>query len=667
MAFHVTQCPSCESTFNTSARVLESAAGKVRCGACLTIFQAIDNFIDQQSIDSTDDELVFVGSSPHDYFNPSTFLTRSALQEDEEEQQPQAQQKQQALVDSDFTEAPTAFSASDEQLETEHSGEAATYPVGAISEGTDEELKEIDAGIPDQSHLSTDGTLTATIPDPAQITDEPDSPFLPNPFASSATFDEESLPELRASPGPEQDLQAQLDTPQAIQSPEIPQDSTGFSVTETEIPDSTEAAPEGLAHSEPEPGKETQSPLTELDDSTLTELPPMDEAAVEPETTSDHSDDFETSPQDEADSTAGSTLPGLIPNKPEDVRLSTSFQLFQQPLAEITSSSQDGNAATSDEGEAEASEDLNLEDTPEWFDTNESELTEQQLNAEIDEHDFQESIVEGIENTDQQTAEFGASEISGAVAATAESEAAETESAIVSDPRDANADSEPVAGLVEEAQEDSTEAIRARALRTELQDTEALEVIPEENLAALDEFSTPVELTAGKQRYWGRQIAFTLVSILLGAMLAGQYLWRHMTLYSQVSRVRPVYELACSWIDCSLPVYSNIDEIRSENLAIRSHPQLDNSLMVNVAFRNTANFPQPFPVLILSFNSPTNDIVALREFAPQEYLDSALQSINLMPVMSPVQVDMEIVDPGPGASNYTLAFRSPENPEQIFR
>ena len=225
-----------------------------------------------------------------------------------------------------------------------------------------------------------------------------------------------------------------------------------------------------------------------------------------------------------------------------------------------------------------------------------------------------------------------------------------------------------MAELAEEAQEDSTEVIRARALRTELQDEQALEVIPEENLAALDEVSTPVELMAHKQRYWGRQIALALVSMLLAAMLAGQYLWRHMALYSQVSRVRPAYELACSWIDCSLPVYSNIDEIRSDNLAVRSHPQLENGLLVNVAFRNTANFPQPFPVLILSFNSPTNDIVALREFAPQEYLDSALQSIDLMPVMSPVQIDMEIIDPGPGASNYTLAFRSPANSQQqIFR
>ncbi|MDP6653404.1 MAG: zinc-ribbon and DUF3426 domain-containing protein [Gammaproteobacteria bacterium] len=647
MAFHVTQCPSCESTFNTSARVLESAAGKVRCGACLTIFQAIDNFIDQQPIDSTDDESVFVGNNPHSYFDPSSFLTRSALQEDEEEQQHEAHQTQQPVVDPDFAAVPTGLSASDEQLETEHSG---------------------DDAIPGQSRFSTAEPWIATFPDPAQIIDEPDSPIIPDPFSSSATFDEESLPELRASPVPEQRLQAQLDMPEIIQSQGSMQDSTGFWVTETETPTRLESTREELAQSDSESDKEMQSSFIELDNSILTELPPMDEAAVEPETASDHSDDFETSPQDETVSTTGSPLPDLIPDKPEDIKLSASFQLFQQPPAEITSSSEESNAATSDESEVEASEDPNLEDALEWFDTNELELTEQQLNAEIDEHDFRQTIVEGIENTNQQTAAFSNTENSQAVAATAESEAAETESAIISDPRLANTDSEPVAELAEEAQEDSMEVIRARALRTELQDEQALEVIPEENLAALDEFSTPVELMAGKQRYWGRQIALTLVSMLLGAMLAGQYLWRHMTLYSQVSRVRPAYELACSWIDCSLPVYSNIDEIRSDNLAVRSHPQLENGLLVNVAFRNTANFPQPFPVLILSFNSPTNDIVALREFAPQEYLDSALQSIGLMPVMSPVQVDMEIIDPGPGASNYTLAFRSPANPpQQIFR
>ncbi|MCH8174985.1 MAG: hypothetical protein IIC59_07385, partial [Proteobacteria bacterium] len=81
MAFHVTQCPGCESTFNTSTRLLESAAGRVRCGSCLTVFEAMQYFVDEDHdrSDEVAEDSVFVGNNPQDYFDPTNFLTRSAL------------------------------------------------------------------------------------------------------------------------------------------------------------------------------------------------------------------------------------------------------------------------------------------------------------------------------------------------------------------------------------------------------------------------------------------------------------------------------------------------------------------------------------------------------------------------------------------------------------
>ena len=83
MSFNVTQCPACESTFNTNSRVLAAAAGKVRCGACLNVFEAIDNFLIPEEADAApdQDESVFVGNDPQAFFDPSSFLTRSALSE----------------------------------------------------------------------------------------------------------------------------------------------------------------------------------------------------------------------------------------------------------------------------------------------------------------------------------------------------------------------------------------------------------------------------------------------------------------------------------------------------------------------------------------------------------------------------------------------------------
>ena len=147
--------------------------------------------------------------------------------------------------------------------------------------------------------------------------------------------------------------------------------------------------------------------------------------------------------------------------------------------------------------------------------------------------------------------------------------------------------------------------------------------------------------------------------VLLTAILTAQFLWQRMAVYSQLTQIRPFYEFGCQWLTCELPVYSSIEAIRSDNLVVRSHPQRADALLVNVEFRNTADFPQPFPILILSFNTAANSIVALREFSPAEYLDPGLLPVSLMPVATPVQIRLELIDPGPDAVNYTLAFRRP--------
>ena len=88
MSLHVIQCPNCESSFNINAPTLLLADGKVRCGACLTVFHAIDNVLEQLPADEhQDSDSVFVGNNPLDYFDPSSFLTRSALQAKHKEQQ----------------------------------------------------------------------------------------------------------------------------------------------------------------------------------------------------------------------------------------------------------------------------------------------------------------------------------------------------------------------------------------------------------------------------------------------------------------------------------------------------------------------------------------------------------------------------------------------------
>ncbi|WP_250655320.1 DUF3426 domain-containing protein [Alkalimarinus coralli] len=43
---HLTQCPHCQATFKVQDQHLNAAGGKVRCGSCLEVFNALENLVD---------------------------------------------------------------------------------------------------------------------------------------------------------------------------------------------------------------------------------------------------------------------------------------------------------------------------------------------------------------------------------------------------------------------------------------------------------------------------------------------------------------------------------------------------------------------------------------------------------------------------------------------
>jgi predicted Zn finger-like uncharacterized protein len=205
---------------------------------------------------------------------------------------------------------------------------------------------------------------------------------------------------------------------------------------------------------------------------------------------------------------------------------------------------------------------------------------------------------------------------------------------------------------------DLTAIIRAKALNTELEDESALEALPKKTLDAIEKVSYPLELESMPARRMRRRLlTFASVLLLMGA-LAAQVLWLQMEQLSQSAQLRPLYEQACQWVSCDLPVFIDNSAIRSDSLLVRSHPEISDALEVRVIFHNEARFPQPFPLLQLGFTDLNNQLVALREFTSDEYLDPALRDILFMPVQSPVQITLEILDPGPDAINYTVSFRS---------
>ncbi len=596
MPFNVTQCPACESTFNTNSRVLSAAAGRVRCGACLNVFEAIDNFLvlDEDDGAADQDESVFVGNDPQEYFDPSSFLTRSALRATHDLEaaiEPSIELEPRQTIEQFQPVNERFFATVAEELHgRESSKQTVDYdpddepPLDQpLKTSADDADDSIDTAF-EETFLDSFTALTSAPADAAE---------------SSSTFPEMDAPEYEEAAAPAEE--AHDANNDAIL-------NVGLSASFTFDPRARQLERSGETETDlpDDPGTEKAKP-TELDAAPeFTPLYAAPQSATEPE------EEAKVLEQD----AAAFANPGELATEGEPVE----EPAIDQPAQTLADATADIDSSILDDALAvEGSADHIIQPESPEFEVESASANELQTHAEI-EHDEQ-----TIDTT-----------------VTDEEPLSET-------PQTA----------AEEVDEDSTEAIRARALEAELNDEEALEAIPRENLLALGSMSTPLEFLARRESRLLRSTLLFLSILILGSLLSAQYLWQRMDLYSQLAQLRPLYEFSCSYLSCELPEFRDIGSIRSENLTVQTHPSFENGLMVNTIIRNTAAFEQPFPVLILSFNSAQNSVIALREFAPAEYLDPGLRSVLAMPPRTPVQIGLAIMDPGPEAVNYTLAFRWP--------
>ncbi len=147
---------------------------------------------------------------------------------------------------------------------------------------------------------------------------------------------------------------------------------------------------------------------------------------------------------------------------------------------------------------------------------------------------------------------------------------------------------------------------------------------------------------------------WALLALLLAAGIVAQLAYYRFDSLSKRQPWRDLYTLVCPLLDCELPPLLDLQAIRTSNLVVRSHPQIQGALVVDAVLLNTAPFDQPFPSLLLSFSDLKNNPVASRLFAPRDYLQGELAGRKQMPSGSPVHIAIEIVDPGSEAVNYEL-------------
>jgi hypothetical protein len=149
---------------------------------------------------------------------------------------------------------------------------------------------------------------------------------------------------------------------------------------------------------------------------------------------------------------------------------------------------------------------------------------------------------------------------------------------------------------------------------------------------------------------------WVLLSTTLLAGVGGSVAWYNFDKFVQYPQLRSFYSIACNFIGCALPDLEDISKVKSQNLVVRSHPSVKNSLIIEAVIVNKAAFDQPFPRLGLHFSDINNNIVAEKIFTPQEYLSGEAKGMSKMPINTQVRLVIEIRDPGAQAVNYSISF-----------
>lgn len=152
-----------------------------------------------------------------------------------------------------------------------------------------------------------------------------------------------------------------------------------------------------------------------------------------------------------------------------------------------------------------------------------------------------------------------------------------------------------------------------------------------------------------------------LANLAFLVTLLAQASWFHYEKLVKYPKLAELYELACTHIGCILPPLSDVSKIENRHLVVRSHPTTFNALIIETIITNHADFEQDFPDISLTFSNINNQVVAQRLFSPSEYLISDVLQWPGMPAEQPIQITLEIIDPGADAVNYNMYFHTPKS------
>jgi len=169
---------------------------------------------------------------------------------------------------------------------------------------------------------------------------------------------------------------------------------------------------------------------------------------------------------------------------------------------------------------------------------------------------------------------------------------------------------------------------------------------PEEQLAE----ASPVSVQRRGQ--WRTLSLWILANICLMVLFVFQYSYFMRDQLANEPMLRPWIEKVCAIAKCTLPLRQELSNIEIVSREVRSHPRAKNALLINATLVNKATFTQAFPRLRLRLSDVTGAVIAQRVFPPRLYLSDTVDLNKGLLPLTPIQLTLEIVDPGRNAVGF---------------
>jgi len=224
-----------------------------------------------------------------------------------------------------------------------------------------------------------------------------------------------------------------------------------------------------------------------------------------------------------------------------------------------------------------------------------------------------------------------------------------------------------VLGYIEDVQQD----VKAPAEKTTAFESIELNSVPEPDNSNTVNWNhdvhhdpeVPVALRSSMQALQKKKrlpLLTAFMSVVLFVLIADlglqTIIFRSYDIVTKWPQTRSILTGVCEYLPC---VYSGRREPRKIQLVnrdVRVHPSAKHALLISATVVNQSGHAQPYPRLAIKLSDLSGDVIAEREFAPQEYLKDSESRLKLLRPDVPTLITLEVLDPGSEAVNFEFRF-----------